>query len=72
MIVDSNAERRARQLLEERDRLRGMITIDEGGGACDIGSPVEDAPNFPNRNSTRTLMTSYPGSGKRFTWTGEI
>jgi len=69
MMVDTNAERRARQLLEERDKLRGMITIDEGGGACDIGSPVEDAPNVPTINSTRTLLTSYPGSGKRFTWT---
>ncbi len=67
----ADLEQRARQLLEEREKLqlRELITIDKGGGACDIGSPVEDAPNFPAADTTRTLVTSYPGSGKRFTWT---
>ncbi len=64
-----NLEERAHRLLEEREKLRELITIDKGGGACDIGSPVEDAPNFPAADTTRTLVTSYPGSGKRFTWT---
>lgn len=62
-------EKQARLLLEERYRLRELITIDEGDGMCDIGSPVEDAPNHPSPNSTRTLLAAYPGSGKRFTWT---
>lgn len=69
MMTNTITEQQARQLLEEKERLRELITIDEGGGACDIGSPVEDAPNIPTVNSTRTLLASYPGSGKRFTWT---
>ena len=69
MTTNAKIERRARQLLEEKDRLRELITIDKGGGECDIGSPVEDAPNAPAPDSTKTLLVSYPGSGKRFLWT---
>ena len=49
--------------------MRELITLDKGGGDCDIGSPVEDAPNSITANTTTTLVASYPGSGKRFTWT---
>lgn len=59
---------KARQLVEERENLRELITLNKGGGDCDIGNPVEDAPNEPTANTTKTLVTSYPGSGKRFTW----
>ena len=69
MINNTSTEQRARELLEERERLRELITIDKGGGDCDIGSPVEDAPLQPVSGETKTLLASYPGSGKRFTWT---
>ena len=71
ITVDTDIERRAHQLLARKEERR-LITEDKGGGACNIGSPVEDAPNVPSLESTRTLLTSYPGSGKRFTWAGEI
>ena len=66
MMSNIDAEQRARELLEARERY--LITKDLGGGDCDIGSPVDDAPNKPGKNTTRTLLASYPGSGKRFTW----
>ena len=62
-------EHRAWILLEERDKIRELITIDQGGGACAIESPVEDALLTPSKDSTKTLLASYPGSGNRFTWT---
>lgn len=70
MIVDTDVEHKACQILAQREQ-RQLITEDKGDGACDIGSPVEDAPNTPNDDSTRTLLTSYPGSGKCFTWAGK-
>jgi hypothetical protein len=45
-----------------------LTTIDPISGACDIGSPTADGNPSPE-GSTKTLLTSYPGSGKRFTWT---
>ena len=62
-------EQQKRILLERSYRMRELITLDKGGGACDIQSPYDDAPNTPGVNTTRTLLTSYPGSGKRFSWT---
>eukprot|EP00551_Chaetoceros_affinis_P007178 CAMPEP_0203669204 /NCGR_PEP_ID=MMETSP0090-20130426/5640_1 /ASSEMBLY_ACC=CAM_ASM_001088 /TAXON_ID=426623 /ORGANISM="Chaetoceros affinis, Strain CCMP159" /LENGTH=128 /DNA_ID=CAMNT_0050533825 /DNA_START=58 /DNA_END=441 /DNA_ORIENTATION=+ len=67
-VWQRHLEKRARQLVEEWDRIRELETLDKGGGDCDIGSPFEDAPNSPTPNTTTTLVTSYPGSGKRFTW----
>lgn len=75
MMVSENLNYRSRILLEHEqmieasgDEMRDLITEDLGGGECDIGNPTEDADPAPE-NATRTLLTSYPGSGKRFTWT---
>jgi len=67
--TDQDVERRARQLLERKDKLRELVTIDKGGGACDIGNPTDNATMVADAGSTRTLLASYPGSGKRFLWT---
>jgi len=68
MYSNATLEHRARKLVAERERQRELITIDHGGGNCTIGSPFEDAPYYASENSTKTLVASYPGSGKRFTW----
>ena len=74
-MVITNLQQRARILQEHQemmnlsgDEMRDLITEDLGGGDCDIGNPTQDAYPAPD-NATRTLLTSYPGSGKRFTWT---
>ncbi len=72
ITTNANAEWKARRLLlEEREEkaFRELITIDKGNGTCDIGSPVQDAPLHPVSGEIKTLLASYPGSGKRFTWT---
>lgn len=75
MVSENLINYKARNLLENEnmtetsgDEIRDLITVDLGGGDCDIGNPTEDAYQAPE-NATRTLLTSYPGSGKRFTWT---
>ena len=74
-MVNTNLNRRARMLQEHQEmmilsgeEMRDLITEDLGGGDCDIGNPTQDGNPSPD-NATRTLLTSYPGSGKRFTWT---
>ena len=63
-------EGKARQLLPDRDQdeniQQELITIDRGDGDCDIQSPFNDGLTLPE-NVTKTLLVSYPGSGKRFT-----
>ncbi len=74
-MVGNNLERQSRLLsnhemmmYEVDDETRGLITKDLGSGLCDIGHPTMDANPAPP-DATRTLLASYPGSGKRFTWT---
>lgn len=52
---------------ETRDLITDMVNFD-GEGVCDIGNPTEDA-NPASADTVKTLLASYPGSGKRFTWT---
>lgn len=68
MVVDINMQQRSRVLRDHADVFRDLITIDKGGGECDIGDPTEDGNPTPD-DATKTLLASYPGSGKRFTWT---
>jgi hypothetical protein len=53
---------------DHRSLVRELITQTFDNGDCDIGSPNEDANPAPD-GATHTLLVSYPGSGKRFTWT---
>eukprot|EP00554_Chaetoceros_debilis_P006099 CAMPEP_0194079904 /NCGR_PEP_ID=MMETSP0149-20130528/6024_1 /TAXON_ID=122233 /ORGANISM="Chaetoceros debilis, Strain MM31A-1" /LENGTH=531 /DNA_ID=CAMNT_0038761499 /DNA_START=253 /DNA_END=1848 /DNA_ORIENTATION=+ len=68
MMVDINMQQRSRVLRDHADVFRDLITIDQGGGECDIGDPTQDG-NPTDDDATKTLLVSYPGSGKRFTWT---
>eukprot|EP00554_Chaetoceros_debilis_P008382 CAMPEP_0194103516 /NCGR_PEP_ID=MMETSP0150-20130528/3946_1 /TAXON_ID=122233 /ORGANISM="Chaetoceros debilis, Strain MM31A-1" /LENGTH=552 /DNA_ID=CAMNT_0038790771 /DNA_START=19 /DNA_END=1677 /DNA_ORIENTATION=+ len=69
LIVDVNLQQRSRLLQEQRELYdRELITLDMGAGNCDIGSPTENG-NPAGVDTTKTLLVSYPGSGKRFTWT---
>ena len=68
LIVDVNLEQRSILLQDHRELYRGLMTLDMGAGVCDIGSPTEDG-NPAGVDTTKTLLVSYPGSGKRFTWT---
>lgn len=68
MMVDINLQQKSRMLRDHEELFRDLITIDKGGGDCDIGSPTEDGYPTPD-DATKTLLVSYPGSGKRFTWT---
>lgn len=73
-MINTNLERRSRlladhqKMLEAEDGVRDLITTWEENGDCNIGNPTEDALPAA-RDATRTLLASYPGSGKRFTWT---
>ena len=71
LMVDMNLAQTSRLLADHEelsDELaRELMTNDLGGGACTI-LPTEDAPPALD-NATHTLLVSYPGSGKRFTWT---
>jgi hypothetical protein len=63
MMVDTNLQQRARLLADHKALTRELLTLDIGGGECDIQSPTEDA-NPRKENATTTLLASYPGSGK--------
>ena len=67
-MVNTNLEQRAR-LLADHEELRNLWTEDLGDGDCDIGNPNEDIAKPANDDANKTLLASYPGSGKRFTWT---
>lgn len=74
-MVNTNLNYKTRVLMEHQemadatgDEMRDLITENLGDGECDIGNPTEDSDPAPD-DATRTLLTSYPGSGKRFTWT---
>jgi hypothetical protein len=70
MLFNTRLEKKQRALLlEEHERIRDLVTIDKGSGDCEIGSPLEDAPYETSADTKRTIIASYPGSGKRFTWT---
>lgn len=58
--VNMNINHKAR-LIEEERRLATWL----GGSECLLTPPTKITPDL---NSTRTLLTSYPGSGKRFTY----
>lgn len=69
IMVDINFQQRSRLLSEYNDMVaRDLITEDLGGGDCDIGNPTADGNPAPE-GSVKTLLASYPGSGKRFSWT---
>ena len=61
MAVNLSYYRRALLKAEHR-----QLAKDLGGGECDI-EPLADFEEAP-ADATKTLLTSYPGSGKRFTW----
>ncbi len=67
-LVDTNLQQRQLLLADHEEMSRDLITVDLGGGSCDIRSPTQDGEAVPD-DATRTLLASYPGSGKRFTWT---
>jgi hypothetical protein len=69
IMVDINFQQRSRLLSEYNEMVaRDLITEDLGGGDCDIGNPTADGNPAPE-GSVKTLLASYPGSGKRFSWT---
>lgn len=72
LMVDVNLQQRSRMLQEQRglyrELYRELITIEKIDGTCDIQSPTESG-NPAGVDTTKTLLVSYPGSGKRFTWT---
>lgn len=59
--LNANLMERSSILSEHRSLTRAL----ENGG-CSI-EPVSEFKT-PDANATRTLLTSYPGSGKRFAW----
>ena len=63
IMVDTNLQQKARLLADHKALTRELLTLDIGGGECDIQSPTEDA-NPRKENATTTLLASYPGSGK--------
>ncbi len=67
-VVDTNLHQRQLLIADHEEMVRDLITVDLGGGSCDIGSPTQDGEPIAD-DATRTILASYPGSGKRFTWT---
>jgi len=67
-VNNSRLEERAQELQRHRSLERELLTKLNDDGTCDIGSPTHDA-NPAAADATKTLLASYPGSGKRFTWT---
>ena len=61
MFVNTRLER-AQELQSHRSLERELLTKLNDDGTCDIGSPTQDAN--PAGDATRTLLASYPGSGK--------
>jgi hypothetical protein len=64
MFFENNIrlEERAQELQSHRSLERELFTKLNDDGTCDIGSPTQDAN--PAGDSTKTLLASYPGSGK--------
>jgi hypothetical protein len=62
MFVNTRLER-AQELQSHRSLERELLTKLNDDGTCDIGSPTQDA-NPAAVDSTKTLLASYPGSGK--------
>ena len=63
MLVDTNLQERRLVIAEHYERARSLIAQDQ---ECNID--IEDGDPAPD-DAVKTLLTSYPGSGKRFTWT---
>jgi len=61
LMVNINMVQRARILEETRDLAQAL-----GGSECTI-EPIAENISVP-ANTTKTLLASYPGSGKRFSW----
>ena len=61
-MVNINLSRRARAIEEERER---RLATDLGGGQCKLTPPSKVVSD---ENSTKTLLASFPGSGKRFAY----
>jgi len=61
MLVNINMYNRHRILSQYRE-----LAKDLGGGNCEI-EPLAEFEEAPE-GATRTLLASFPGSGKRFTW----
>jgi len=68
IMVDINLQQRTHLLQDHKLLFRDLITVDLGDGNCDIGNPTEDGGES-SVDAVRSLLVSYPGSGKRFTWT---
>jgi len=62
-VNNSRLEERAQELQSHRSLERELLTKLNGDGTCDIGSPTHDA-NPAAADTTKTLLASYPGSGK--------
>lgn len=62
MFVNTRLER-AQELQSHRSLERELLTKLNDDGTCDIGSPTHDA-NPATDGTTKTLLASYPGSGK--------
>jgi len=60
MMVNINISRRVRAIEEER-----RLADDLGNGACSLTPPKQ---TVATAGSTKTLLASFPGSGKRFTY----
>jgi hypothetical protein len=61
MMVNMNFQQRSRLLQDQNEMLRDLQTIDLGDGDCTI-DPLADGNPAP-ADATKTLLTSYPGSG---------
>lgn len=62
LMVNVNMVQRARALAENRE-----LAVGFDDGSCSI-SPAANKIESPV-NATHTVLVSYPGSGKKFTWT---
>jgi len=61
LMVNVNMTQRARVITEHRSLAQNL-----GGGLCSI-TPISEFTSAPI-DATHSLLVSYPGSGKRFTW----
>ncbi len=66
MAANYNSAESAHMLAAHEPYRRELRTLDLGDGQCEVDLLEDGMPTPPN--AVRTLLTSYPGSGKRFTW----
>jgi len=67
MVIDVNIQQRVALMKDHNVMRRSLMSEALEDGSCSI-APLEDADPAP-ADAKHSLLASYPGSGKRFTWT---